>query len=324
MIGMNRVVILSALLAGVSLSVWAAELVVVIGESEIELTYPELNVDGRTIWGEVVPLGQNWLEGEKEKTTIAFDEDITVNGLRLSAGTYGVYVNPVSDDDWQVVFNSGRVSKSWRYDEDEDLIRLALRPETIAHQESFQLGIDVIEEETEKRERFFISKEEFKDYEDEEENDEPESPTRGRLYLQWETKRVTLNLQMLGERRGKGLNPELPDDVQDIWDVVERSVYGFASEDFDAFVEDFSDDFDTEFGDGGGKETLHQLLTNFASRGMTEDIGLNFEELEYELEGSQAVFEGIIAYTQFGERNFTFELEQRDGAWKITTFYDEE
>ena len=76
-----------------------------------------------------------------------------------------------------------------------------------------------------------------------------------------------------------GLNPDLPDEIKPIWDIVMNSLQGLINEDFKMHTENFSKDFVTNWGDGGGTEGHIQMLGHFFRGGGLEGIGLNLSLL---------------------------------------------
>ena len=94
----------------------------------VTITYGRPEVRDRTIWGELVPYGEVWRTGANEATTITFDEDVTVEGEPLAAGTYALFTIP-AEDTWTIIFN--RKAKQWgskKYDEGEDALRVEVSP----------------------------------------------------------------------------------------------------------------------------------------------------------------------------------------------------
>ena len=65
-----------------------------IGTTDITIDYHRPSVKGRTIWGDVVPYEQVWRAGANENTTITTTNEITVEGQKLPAGTYGLHMIP--------------------------------------------------------------------------------------------------------------------------------------------------------------------------------------------------------------------------------------
>src|SRR3954468_14088752 len=80
----------------------AAKISQTIGISTVDVTYGRPSVKGRPIWGALVPYGWNvqsfgyankapWRAGANENTTIKFSHEVTVEGQKVPAGTYGLF-----------------------------------------------------------------------------------------------------------------------------------------------------------------------------------------------------------------------------------------
>ena len=81
-----------------------------VGLTDITITYCRPGVKGRVIWGGLVPYDQVWRTGANEATTITFSDEVTIEGTKLPAGTYGLFTIP-GKDEWTVIFNKG--AKQW-------------------------------------------------------------------------------------------------------------------------------------------------------------------------------------------------------------------
>ena len=95
-----------------------------VGLTDVTITYCRPSVRGRTIWGGLVPYDEVWRTGANEATTITFTDDVTIDGNKLPAGTYGLFTVP-GKDEWTVVFNKG--AKQWgayEYKQDQDALRI--------------------------------------------------------------------------------------------------------------------------------------------------------------------------------------------------------
>jgi hypothetical protein len=106
-----------------------------VGLTDITITYCRPSVKGRVIWGGLVPYDQVWRTGANEATTITFSDDVTVEGTKLPAGTYGLFTIP-GKDEWTVVFNKG--AKQWgayEYKQADDVLRIKATPHAVdAHE----------------------------------------------------------------------------------------------------------------------------------------------------------------------------------------------
>src|SRR5205807_7052089 len=65
-----------------------------VGVTDITITYHRPVVNGRKIWGGLVPTGQVWRAGANENTTMEFSTAGSIEGKPLSAWTYGLPINP--------------------------------------------------------------------------------------------------------------------------------------------------------------------------------------------------------------------------------------
>jgi hypothetical protein len=71
----------------------------------IWVTFGSPAVKGRPIWGGLVPYDKAWRAGADEATLFTTDKDITINGKKLAAGTYSLFLIPTKDK-WTYIFNS--------------------------------------------------------------------------------------------------------------------------------------------------------------------------------------------------------------------------
>lgn len=109
---------------------------------EVIIEFGRPNVNGRTIWGSLVPHGEVWRTGADEATTISFAKDVKIEGSSLAAGTYGLFSIP-SEDEWTIVFNN--VAQQWgafNYSQSEDALRVTVKPRASDHEESLNFEID--------------------------------------------------------------------------------------------------------------------------------------------------------------------------------------
>ncbi|HVR43602.1 MAG TPA: DUF2911 domain-containing protein [Thermoanaerobaculia bacterium] len=120
----------------------AASVTQTIGLTEIAVSYHRPAVNGRQVWGTLVPYGLVWRAGANENTTVSFTTPVTVNGTPLAAGTYGLHMIPTAND-WTAIFS--RESGAWgsfSYDAKEDAARVAVKPEAAPFQERLSYTFD--------------------------------------------------------------------------------------------------------------------------------------------------------------------------------------
>ena len=107
----------------------AAQITQTIGITEITIKYHRPLVNGRKVWGGLVPYGQVWRAGANLNTTITFANDVTIDGKTLPAGTYGLHMIP-TENEWTVIFS--RMHTAWgsfSYKEGEDALRVTVKPQ---------------------------------------------------------------------------------------------------------------------------------------------------------------------------------------------------
>src|SRR3954454_18990876 len=99
-----------------------------IGVTDITITYHRPLVNGRKVWGGIVPLGQVWRAGANENTTIEFSMPVSIEGKPLAAGIYGLHMIP-NPDSWTIIFSKMAVAwGSYTYSEAEDALRVNVKP----------------------------------------------------------------------------------------------------------------------------------------------------------------------------------------------------
>jgi hypothetical protein len=76
-----------------------------IKDATITIDYSSPSVKGRQIWGGLVPYNKVWRAGANEATIFKTDKDIEVEGKKLAAGKYSLFMTP-GEKEWTVFFNS--------------------------------------------------------------------------------------------------------------------------------------------------------------------------------------------------------------------------
>jgi hypothetical protein len=111
-----------------------AKMTQVIGLSQVTVTYHRPGVKGRQIWGGLIPYNEVWRVGANEPTLVTFSDPVTINGQKLSAGTYRLLAIP-GQSEWTVIFNAE--TKNWGsiYDAKYDSLKIVVKPESNQHEE---------------------------------------------------------------------------------------------------------------------------------------------------------------------------------------------
>jgi hypothetical protein len=113
----------------------AAEVKQRIALTDITVEYHRPLVNGRKIWGGLVPYGKVWRAGANENTTIEFSDPVSVEGKPLAKGVYGLHMIP-NPDSWTVIFSKTNTGwGSYSYKQDEDALRVNVKPKPLAESE---------------------------------------------------------------------------------------------------------------------------------------------------------------------------------------------
>lgn len=97
-----------------------------INGAKITINYSSPAVKGRTIWGDLVPMGEVWRAGANDATTIEFSKDVKIQGQHLPAGKYSFFIIP---GEMESTFIFNKVAKQWgayTYDQAEDALRVTV------------------------------------------------------------------------------------------------------------------------------------------------------------------------------------------------------
>lgn len=118
-----------------------------VGLTDITIMYSRPSVNGREIWGKLVPYGMNnlgfgtakespWRAGANENTIIKFTDDVKIEGQPLKAGKYGFHIIVNKDDTATLIFSKN--TKAWGsyfYDPSDDALRVDIKTTEVPHTE---------------------------------------------------------------------------------------------------------------------------------------------------------------------------------------------
>ncbi len=107
-----------------------------VGISDISIQYSRPSVNGREVWGKLVPYGMNnlgfgtakespWRAGANENTVIKFEDDVKIEGMDLVAGKYGLHMIIHEDNKATIIFSKNKDAwGSYFYDPAADALRV--------------------------------------------------------------------------------------------------------------------------------------------------------------------------------------------------------
>ncbi|AXT53386.1 DUF2911 domain-containing protein [Aquimarina sp. BL5] len=106
-----------------------------VGITDITIHYNRPSVKGRKIWGSLVPYGFNylgfgtskaapWRAGSDYNTTINFTHEVSIQGNKVPAGKYALFMVPEENREVMIILSSNTTSwGSYFYDVNEDILR---------------------------------------------------------------------------------------------------------------------------------------------------------------------------------------------------------
>lgn len=112
------------------------------GISTIAVDYHRPSINGRTVFGSLVPWDQVWRAGANDNTTFAVSDPVQVEGQDLPAGVYGLHMIP-GQASWIVAFSTNSTSwGSFSYDPAEDALRVEVDPREAPHTEQLRYELE--------------------------------------------------------------------------------------------------------------------------------------------------------------------------------------
>ncbi|MEO0472607.1 MAG: DUF2911 domain-containing protein [Bacteroidota bacterium] len=114
-----------------------------IGLTQIDVRYGSPSVKGRAVWGKLAEYDKVWRAGANEATTFSCEHDVRIEGQLLPKGTYALFIIPRQFQPWTVVFS--QKSEQWgafRYDEQDDALRIEVLPQSGPFQEFLSYSIE--------------------------------------------------------------------------------------------------------------------------------------------------------------------------------------
>jgi len=115
-----------------------------VGLTDITLDYSRPSVNGRVIFGDLVPFGSHWRAGANQNTKVTFSKPVTIVGTDVAAGTYSLSMIP-NKGTWTVILNTK--TDMWGvdgYSQEQDVLRVEVTPQAIAPVETMRMSLENI------------------------------------------------------------------------------------------------------------------------------------------------------------------------------------
>ncbi|PRD50691.1 DUF2911 domain-containing protein [Sphingobacterium gobiense] len=114
-----------------------------IGIKKVTLVYQRPNVNSRTIFGGLVPYDQVWRTGANGIPSLTFEEEVTIAGNKVPAGTYGLFTIPTKGD-WTIILS--KKAEQWgayQYNQSDDFLRFQAKSKSLpAKVETFTMAFE--------------------------------------------------------------------------------------------------------------------------------------------------------------------------------------
>jgi hypothetical protein len=106
-----------------------------IHDATITIEYSRPSVKGRNIFPGLEPYGKVWRAGANEATIFSTDKDIEVEGKKLPAGKYSLFMTP-GEKEWIIYFNSqtgqwGVNQSGANMDPAKTVLQVTVKPKTL-------------------------------------------------------------------------------------------------------------------------------------------------------------------------------------------------
>ncbi|HKN68243.1 MAG TPA: DUF2911 domain-containing protein [Gemmatimonadaceae bacterium] len=113
--------------------------------TEITVTYGRPVARGRELFGKLVPWDSIWHPGADSATRVTFNHDVLVEGQKLEAGEYSIWLVPRQSAPWTLILN--RVAHTFHKPYPGvagEALRVSLTPERLSHMETLAIYFPVV------------------------------------------------------------------------------------------------------------------------------------------------------------------------------------
>ncbi len=101
------------------------------GLTDITVEYSSPAVNGRKVWGALVPYGEVWRAGANAATRITFSKDVVIENTEVPAGTYAFFALPTQTTWTLILGKNANQFGSFAYKKEEDFLRVTVKPTAI-------------------------------------------------------------------------------------------------------------------------------------------------------------------------------------------------
>jgi len=106
----------------------AASVSQTVGLTDLRVIYHRPAVNGRKVWGGLVPFDTVWRAGANQNTVLEVGTPFTVGGVRLPAGRYGLHLLPTATSWTFILSHQADAWGAFSYARSEDAARITVTP----------------------------------------------------------------------------------------------------------------------------------------------------------------------------------------------------
>ena len=119
-----------------------------VGPARIEIVYRRPVARGRELFGKLVPYGRIWTPSADSAALLSTSTDLEVNGSRLKAGRYAVWMIPDATE-WVVVFSTDQPAFHLKRPEKiDEVLRVKARPHQAEHMETLGFYFPMVDDDS--------------------------------------------------------------------------------------------------------------------------------------------------------------------------------
>ena len=113
--------------------------------TEIAVTYGRPVARGRVLFGKLVPWDSVWHPGADSATRVTFDHDVLIEGQKLAAGEYSLWLIPRQSAPWTLILSSAAHTFHKPYPGSSlDVLRVPVAPEHLSHVETLAIYFPLV------------------------------------------------------------------------------------------------------------------------------------------------------------------------------------
>lgn len=162
-----------------------------VGLAKVTIEYSRPALKGRKVLGTpLAPFGKVWRTGANKVPNLIFSQEMTVEGQKVPAGTYGLFTIP-NENEWTIILSKNPEQwGAYAYKESEDFLRFKVKAEKLTKPEEY----------------FTIDITDF-------------TPTSAKIAIRWENLQVKFNVsqdpdaQIMAEIREKTTGSDIKSDT---------------------------------------------------------------------------------------------------------------